>query len=187
MIFAFKYGFTEFSRPIPMSEKYDQVVQVTKETIVLSAQEILGEQADPVIQRIRSAPDTPEGLHEAVESCKQITQAAMGIEGAAAIDVVCGALLRDMDDTVRSSKFSARSPERDALKARIVRAKLVAATSSLLGNDANTLIDVLQNAETNRDSIREAYEACEELANQTLSARLAASFKDRCGKIIEQL
>lgn len=170
-----------------MSSTIDQLIQITKETIVLSAQEILGKGADPVIQRIRSAPDTPEGLREAVDSCKQTTQETMGIEGASAIDVVCGALLRDMDDAMRANTLETRSPEREALKARIIRAKLIAATSSLLGTKATELISLLQDAETSRASIREAYEACEELANQTLGAGLAASFRERCGKIIQGL
>jgi hypothetical protein len=170
-----------------MSSNIDQLVQITKETIVLSAQEILGEGAEPVIQRIRNAPNTPAGLREAVESCKNITKSEIPGEGGDAIDVVCEALLRDMDDAVRANANKNSSPERDALKARIIQAKLIAATSSLLGAKAAGLVNLLQDAATNRASIREAYEACEELANQTLPAGLAASFKDRCGRILQQL
>lgn len=170
-----------------MSSNIDQLVQITKETIVLSAQEILGEGAEPVVQRIRNAPDTPAGLREAVESCKNITKSEMAGEGGTAIDVICEALLRDMDDAVHAKSNKSSSPEREALKARITKAKLVAATSSLLGAKATGLVNLLQDAETNRASIREAYEACEELASQTLSAELAASFKDRCGRILKQL
>jgi len=170
-----------------MSEDLSQIVHLTKETIAMSAQEILGTQAEGVIQRVQGAPDTPEGLRAAVESCKEMTKATIGVEGADAIDIICSALLRDMDDAVRASAKKNQPTERDALKARIIRAKLIAATSSLLGQNATRLLSVLQEADPNRDSIREAYGACEELARQTLSAEEAASFSDRCGKIIQQL
>lgn len=169
-----------------MSASISQIVQVTKETIELSAQEVLGERARPVIERIRSAPDTPEGLHEAVTACKAMTQSGMDNRGAEAVDLICAALLRDMDDAVRQSKLKPSS-EREALKARITKAKLIAATSSLLGSDAESLVQQLQAAESNRDSIRAAYEECEKLVDRLLSSAEAEQFKERCGKIVQQL
>jgi len=170
-----------------MPTNVDQLVQITKETIVLSAQEILGEQAAPIIQRIRSAPDTPAGLHDAVESCKKITKSDMTSDGGNAIDVICDALLRDMDDAVRADTRKNSSPEREALKARITKAKLIAAASSLLGLKASAFVALLQAAQTSSDSIRKAYEECMALAKSTLPAELAAVFEDRCGRIVQQL
>jgi len=171
-----------------MSTNVDQLVQITKETIVLSAQEILGENAAPIIQRIHSAPDTPAGLREAVESCKNFTKTNMTNEGGEAIDVICDALLRDMDDAVRAADAKkTSSPEREALKARITKAKLIAAASSLLGPKANAIVQLLQSAQTSSDSIRSTYEQCIVLAKSTLPADLVALLEERCGRIVQQL
>lgn len=170
-----------------MSANVDQLVQITKETIALSAQEILGENAAPIIQRIQSAPDTPAGLRDAVESCKNFTKTNMTNEGGEAIDVICDALLRDMDDALRADAKKSSSPEREALKARITKAKLIAAASSLLGPKANAIVQLLQAAQTSSDSIRSTYVECVALAKSTLPANLASLFEERCGRIVQQL
>lgn len=173
-----------------MSIDIKHAVQLTKETIIVTAQEILGPKAGPVIDNIRNAPNDPQGLRDAVNHCKQMTQSIVGAEGAEAIDVICSTLLRDLEDTVRAespSPETADASEKLALKARIVKAKLVAATSGLLGLDAQQLLAKIRSAPDTREGLIKAYQECEAIAHSTLSSNLAAEFISRCGEIVAKM
>jgi hypothetical protein len=165
----------------------EQVIQLTKETIIVTAQEVLGDQAGSVIERIRSAPDSPEALRDAVENCHSILQSTLDPESLNTISVVCSTLLRDLDEAVKENSKPAETDEKQALKARIVRAKLIAVTSGLLGTDGLELVEKLRAAPDTRDGLISVLKECESMADSSFTNAIASELKTKCADIVKQL
>ncbi len=170
-----------------MGSSIDQIIQLTKETIIVAAQEVLGDQAASVIERIRSAPNTPEALRDTVDQCHAMIETTVGAKERKSIAVICSALLRDLDEAVRENAKPADTPEKQALKTRIVKAKLIAVTSGLLGADGLKLVSKLRDAPDTRDGLLAVLKECESMANATLGGRVASQLKSKCADIVKQL
>jgi len=170
-----------------METSIEQVVHLTKETIIVTAEEVLGDHAAEVIDRIRSSPDTPDALRETVGQCQALIQTAVDPSQLQTINVVCQSLLRDLDEAVKENSKPAPTPEKQALKARIVKAKLIAVTSGLLGTDGLKLLEKLRNAPDTREGLIAALSECEAMADSSMKSRVASELKTRCDDIIRQL
>lgn len=170
-----------------METSIEQVVHLTKETIIVTAEEVLGEHAAEVVTRIRSAPNTPDALRETVSNCKTLIQTFVDQNQLQTISTICNSLLNELDEAVKENSKPADTPEKQALKARIVKAKLIAVTSGLLGSDGLKLLDKLRNAPDTKDGLIAALRECEAMAESSMKNQVASELKTRCADIIRQL
>jgi hypothetical protein len=170
-----------------MAASIEQVIQLTKETIIVTAQEVLGDQAGPVIDRIRSAPDTPEAIRDTVSQCHAMIQNTVSEKDQESLSVICSALLSDLDEAVKENAKPAETAEKQALKARIVKAKLMAVTSGLLGADGLKLVAKIRSAPDTRDGLIAVLQECESMAEATVDNTRASEMKRRCAEIVKQL
>jgi len=170
-----------------METSIEQVVHLTKETIIVTAEEVLGEHATEVVDRIRSSPDTPDALRETVGQCQALIQSVVAPDQLQTISVICQTLLRDLDEAVRENSKPADTPEKQALKVRIVKAKLIAVTSGLLGREGLKLLEKLRNAPDTREGLIAALGECEAMAESSMKNQVASELKTRCQDIIRQL
>lgn len=170
-----------------MDHSLDQIIQLTKETIIVTAQEVLGDQAPSVIDRIRSAPNTPEALRDTVSQCHAMIESAVSAEQLDSISTICSDLLRDLDEAVKENAKPAPTTEKQALKTRIVKAKLVAVVSGLLGADGLQLVARLRSAPDTREGLLEVLRECESIADASFKDKVVSELKSRCGEIVKQL
>lgn len=170
-----------------MDPSLDQIIQLTKETIIVTAEEVLGDQAPPVIDRIRSAPNTPEALRDTVSQCHAMIESTVSAEQLDSISTICSALLRDLDEAVKENARPAPTTEKQALKTRIVKAKLAAVISGLLGADGLQLVARLRNAPDTREGLLEVLRECESIADASFKGKVVSELKSRCGEIVKQL
>jgi hypothetical protein len=170
-----------------MEPSLDQIIQLTKETIIVTAEEVLGDQAQAVIDRIRSAPNTPEALRDTVSQCHAMIESAVSAEQLESVSSICNALLRDLDEAVKENAKPAPTSEKQALKTRIVKAKLVAVTSGLLGADGLKIVSKLRSAPDTREGLLAVLQECESMADASFKDSIASELKNRCGEIAKQL
>lgn len=170
-----------------MEQSIEHLVQLTKETLILTMEEIFGTDATPLVAKLRGCEDSPEGLHRVISQCEVEIKPTISTEKYQQMKVICSALLKDLDEAAQANARPAVTDEKRALKLRIVKAKLIAVTSGVLGAEGLNVLQKLRSAPETREGLIAALKECESIASKSVNAAKADEFRTTCQKIINQL
>lgn len=170
-----------------MEQSIEHLVQLTKETLILTMEEIFGEDATPLVAKLRDCEDSPEGLHRVISQCETEIKPEVSVEKHQQMKIICKALLKDLDEAALANARPAVTDEKQALKLRIVKAKLIAVTSGVLGAEGLNVLQKLRSAPDTREGLIAALKECQSIASKDSNAAKADEFRASCQKIISQL
>ncbi|WP_127477174.1 hypothetical protein [Sulfurivermis fontis] len=74
----------------------EQDIPTLKAALIAIAKEVLGADAGKIVSKLEAAPDSREGLQEAVNSCKKVVRLLIDEKKAEALMARCGTVLKGL-------------------------------------------------------------------------------------------
>lgn len=74
----------------------DQDIPSIKAALIAIARDVLGADAEKIVSKLETAPDSPEGLQEVVNSCKKMVRLLIDEQKADALMARCSTVLRGL-------------------------------------------------------------------------------------------
>jgi len=171
-----------------MDADIQQLVQMTKDALIESIKNILGNDGSKIALKISESADTPEGLRAVVSQCEKVTKLTFDEEKFQSLKIVCSALLKDLDQAAATLSSGEDTIQQDR-KIRMAKAKLITIASRVLGNGADGLkiTTKLRNAPESVEGLRGSLSECEKLASLTIDSKKVNILKLNCEKVLEEI